>query len=64
MNNEYFILCSLCAVTLGLACGLGALLIDSQLQVMGMMLGLVLGGPTAWVWQRRRRAIALSHPQD
>jgi len=43
---------------LGLACGLGALLIDSQLQVMGMILGLASGGPAAWVWQRRRRATA------
>jgi|GEM_PF-959173 len=58
MSREYLVLCSLCAVTLGLACGLGALLIDSQLQVMGMMLGLALGGPAAWVWQRRRRATA------
>ena len=58
MRREYLVLCSLCAVTLGLACSLGPLLIDSQLQVMGMILGLALGGPAAWVWQRRRRATA------
>lgn len=55
MRGEFRVLCILTVITLGCVFGLSASLLDSQLQVMGMILGLVLGVPAAWLWQRRRR---------